>query len=212
MVDLHFWLLFLSAVLVLNITPGPDLLYILTKTISGGRKVGWAAAMGVCTGALVHAVIAAIGLSAILMSSAVAFNIVKYAGVAYLLYLAWKSFRSSGTQLIVTPKQKEKKIFAWDAFKQGMLIDVLNPKVALFFMSFLPQFVRDGHGSTSWQLIYLGLLVVAIAAAIQTIFVLIADKLLAHVSQNKSFGVWLDRMVGGVFVALGIKLAFADNR
>lgn len=211
MQDLNYWLLFLSAAFLLNIAPGPDLLYILTKTLSGGRKIGWASAMGVCSGALIHAIIAALGLSAVLASSAVAFNAIKYIGVAYLLFLAWQSFRSNGMQFDITNKKINQDTSAWKAYRQGILVDVLNPKVALFFMSFLPQFVREGHGSASLQLIYLGLLVVAIAAIVETTYVLLAAKLMQGLRKNKKFSLWLDRIVGCVFIGLAIKLVLTEN-
>ena len=123
MSDLNFWLLFFSTALALNIAPGPDLLYILTKTIANGRKVGIASALGVCTGALFHVAAASLGLSAILVSSALAFTIVKFIGVAYLIYLAYQSFRSAGTSLNITTDGQPKES-AWQAFKQGVLVDI----------------------------------------------------------------------------------------
>ena len=211
MFDYDFWLMFLGVAVVLNIAPGPDVLYILTKTISGGKKVGIAASLGVCTGALFHVVIAALGLSAILMTSAVAFTIVKYIGVLYLLYLAYQSFRSSGANFDATKLQDGNKETAWQAFKQGILIDILNPKVAIFFMAFLPQFLREGHGSTTWQLFYLGIIVILVAVVIEAVFVLLASKITGKIRNNKNYGIWLDRLVGTVFIGLSLKLASSTN-
>lgn len=210
MSELHFWLLFLSTALALNVAPGPDLLYILTQTIANGKKVGIASALGVCTGALFHVVAASIGLSAILVSSALAFTIVKYIGVGYLLYLAYQSFRSAGTSLTI-PSGKESQESVWKAFKQGVLVDILNPKVAIFFMAFLPQFVREGYGSVPMQLLYLGLLVIFVAIIVETTYVLLAFKLTNKVRTSKRISVLLDRFVGTVFVSLGIKLAISSN-
>ena len=127
------WILFFSAALAINLSPGPDMIYILSKTIARGRKIGMASSLGVCTGGLVHALAAALGLSAILATSATAFTVVKYIGAAYLIYLGVKALVSKdssfqlreGGTAAVTP---------WRAYKQGILVDILNPKVAVFFI------------------------------------------------------------------------------
>lgn len=206
MIDLTFWLPFLLASIALNMAPGPDLLYILTKTIRHGKKVGFASAVGVCTGALFHVFIASLGLSAILVSSSLAFSLVKYIGAAYLLYLAFQAFRSSGYDFqIDVLTEKPESVF--QAFKQGVLIDILNPKVAIFFMAFLPQFLREDAGSVSVQLFYLGLIVIVVAIIVEVLYVLATDKISAKLRSSKRFSIWLDRTVGVVFAGLGIKLA-----
>ncbi|MEJ2765165.1 LysE family translocator [Photobacterium sp. MCCC 1A19761] len=209
MSDLNFWLLFLTTAFALNIAPGPDLLFILTKTIRSGKKVGLASAAGVCTGALFHVFAASVGLSAILVSSALAFSIVKYIGAAYLLYLAYQSLKSPGFDLNYEPSSSTENVF--EAFKQGVLVDILNPKVAIFFMAFLPQFVRDGAGPVSLQLFYLGLIVIAVAIVVESAYVLAADKLSHRMRRSKTFSVWLDRIVGMMFAGLGIKLAWSTS-
>ena len=210
MFDYAYWLLFLSASFALSVSPGPDLVYILTKTISGGKKIGIASSLGVCTGALFHVILASIGISAILVTSAYAFMFIKYLGAGYLLYLAFKSFKSAGTNLQITNIEKNEESI-WKAFKQGVLIDVLNPKVAIFFMAFLPQFVREGHGSVSIQLFYLGFLVICVGIVVETIYVLMASKLTHKIRNSKKISIWLDRLVGTIFVGLGLKLATTTN-
>lgn len=214
MSDFSFWVLFLTTAIALNIAPGPDLLYILTKTIRSGKKVGLASALGVCSGALFHVFAASIGLSAILVSSALVFSVVKYVGAAYLLYLAYQAFKSSGFELNVDDQVKEKekeKETAFQAFKEGVLIDILNPKVAIFFMAFLPQFVRDDAGPVSFQLLYLGLMVIAVAIVVEAAYVLVADKISNRVRNSQRFSIWLDRTVGVIYAGLGIKLATSTN-
>ena len=210
MSDFNFWFLFFSTALALNIAPGPDLLYILTKTVANGKRVGIASALGVCTGALFHVAAASLGLSAILVSSALAFTIVKYIGVIYLLYLAYQSFRSAGTNLNINNTGQPKES-AWQAFKQGVLVDILNPKVAIFFMAFLPQFIRDGYGSVPIQLLYLGLLIILVAIFVEVSYVLLASKLTKKVRSSQRISVFLDRVVGTVFLALGVKLAITTS-
>ena len=211
MSDLDFWFVFLSTAFALNIAPGPDLLFIFSKTISGGKKVGIAASLGVCSGAMFHVVIAAIGLSAILVTSAIAFTIVKIIGVTYLLYLAYQAFNSSGVKFEINTPNSIKSESAWEAFKQGVLIDIFNPKVAIFFMAFLPQFLREGHGSNSYQLLLLGFIIIIVAIIVETLFVLFASKISRKFRENQQYSIWLDRIVGTIFVALGIKLAVSSN-
>ena len=211
MADLNYWLLFLSTAIALNIAPGPDVIYILTKTIANGRKIGFASSLGVCTGALFHVFAAAIGLSAILVTSSLAFTVVKFIGVGYLLYLAYQSFNSAGTRLNINSKQARKKETFWGAFKQGVLIDILNPKVAIFFMAFLPQFVRVGHGSVPMQLLVLGILIILIAIVVEFAYVLLASVLTNKINNSRTFSRWLDWLVGTIFVALGIRLAITSN-
>ncbi|MCG7500150.1 LysE family translocator [Vibrio sp. Of7-15] len=208
MSDLNFWLLFLTAAVALNAAPGPDLLYIMTKTITGGKKVGFASALGVCTGALFHVFCVSVGLSALLASSEVAFDVVKYIGAAYLLYLAFQSFRSSGFDLIPSETASSQES-AFEAFKQGIMIDILNPKVAIFFLAYLPQFVRDIPVPASIQLLYLGLLVILVAIVVEGIYVLLTDSIAHKVRTNRLVSLWMDRFVGVVFAGLGLKLAFS---
>jgi len=210
MESLSYWALFFSAALAINVSPGPDLIYILSKTIAGGRKVGIASSLGVCSGAMVHVFAAALGLSAILATSAVAFSVVKYAGAAYLIYLGLRALRSKGSTFdkLDTTTQKTTP---WQAFKQGALVDILNPKVAIFFMAFLPQFVRSELGHTSVQIIILGSLVILVAIVVECIIVLAAAQTTDFFRKNRKFSIWLDRILGSVLIGLGIRLALMDN-
>ena len=212
MSDFDFWIIFLSAAIALNIAPGPDLLFIFSKTIAGGKKVGIAASLGVCSGAMFHVVIAALGLSAILVTSAIAFTVVKVIGVIYLLYLAYQAFNSAEMKFEIDenthPKHSET---AWKAFKQGVLIDILNPKVAIFFMAFLPQFLREGHGSDASQLFLLGFIIILIAVFVETLFVIYASKISHKFCANPKYSQWLNKIVGTIFVGLGIKLAVSSQ-
>jgi RhtB (resistance to homoserine/threonine) family protein len=210
MESFSYWVLFFSAALAINVSPGPDLLYILSKTIAGGRKVGVASSLGVCAGAMVHVFAAALGLSAILATSAMAFSVVKYAGAAYLIYLGIRAFRSKGAIFDGIDVQKEKTT-PWQAFKQGALVDILNPKVAIFFMAFLPQFVRPELGHTTAQIIILGGLVIAVAIVVEFVFVMAAARTTRFFRRNRRASLWLDRILGSVLIGLGLRLAFLDN-
>jgi RhtB (resistance to homoserine/threonine) family protein len=210
LVDLTYWLVFFSAALALNLSPGPDLIYILSRSIAHGRRVGLASVAGVCTGAFVHVVAASIGLSAVLATSATAFTIVKYVGAAYLIYLGVKSLRSAGATF-VSANGTELDRSLWRAFRQGVLIDVLNPKVAVFFMAFLPQFVRPEHGREMLQLVMLGTLVICVAIVVEVSFVLAASKATIFFRANPTATVWLDRVLGSVLIGLGIRLAMSEQ-
>jgi RhtB (resistance to homoserine/threonine) family protein len=205
-----YWLLFFSAAFAINISPGPDLLYILSKTIAQGRKIGFASSLGVCSGSLVHIFAAALGLSAILSTSAMAFSVVKYIGAAYLIYLGIQSLRSKGVSLEM-PVKREAKITAWKAFRQGVLVDILNPKVAIFFMAFLPQFIRPGVGHNSAQIIILGVLVTLIAIPVEFFVVFTAAQATGFFRKNRNFSVLLNRILGSVLIGLGIRLALIEN-
>lgn len=211
MFDFSYWLVFFSAALALNLAPGPDLIYILSRTIAQGRSIGIASSLGVCSGALVHVIAAALGLSAILAASATAFSVVKYVGAAYLLYLGIQSFRSAGASLDVE-KSDAPAVSPWQAFRQGMLVDILNPKVAIFFMAFLPQFVRPEIGHTSGQLLGLGTLVIFVAIVVEVIFVLAAAQITGILRNNRRFSVWLDRLLGSILISLGLRLALSEQR
>ena len=211
MESLPYWLLFFSAAFALNLSPGPDLIYILTRTVAQGKKVGMASSLGVGVGALVHVFAAALGLSAILATSAVAFSIVKYIGAAYLIFLGIKSFLTAGRKF-QAPSARMPRISPWLAFKQGVLVDVLNPKVAIFFMAFLPQFVRHDLGHASVQIILLGILVILMGIVVELAFIIAAGQTTRFFRENPKISVLLDRVVGTVFIGLGIRLALAGRR
>lgn len=210
MSDPTYWLVFFSAALALNLSPGPDLLFVLSRTLAGGRRVGLASACGVCSGALVHVAAAALGISAILATSALAFAAVKYVGAAYLLYLGYQTLRSAGSASLLGVNDGPQTT-AWQAYRQGVLVDILNPKVAIFFMAFLPQFVRPDHGSIAVQLLLLGVLVVVVAIVVESAAVLLAARASATLRSNRRLGQWLDRLLGSVLIGLGLRLGLAER-
>lgn len=221
MAELAYWSVFLSAVLAFNLSPGPDFAYIISRTLARGRHVGFGAATGVCAGAMVHVTAAALGVSALLATSAIAFTLVKWVGGAYLLYLGLQAWRAPGTsfQLPAMAEVQEapnaqtadghSAAAFWPAFRQGVLVDVLNPKVALFFMAFLPQFVRPGHGSVGGQLFGLGTIVVAMALAIEFLLVTLAARAAGYLQAHPAASRWLERLMGTVLVGLGLRLLVA---
>jgi threonine/homoserine/homoserine lactone efflux protein len=205
-----YWLLFLSAAIAINITPGPAMVYILSRTIAQGRKIGIASSLGVCSGSLVHIFAAAFGLSAILATSAMSFSIVKYVGAAYLIYLGIRALKSKRISFDNPVNLQEHSTF-WKAFRQGVLIDILNPKVAIFFMAFLPQFVRPELGHAPGQILILGFLVILIGMVIESVLVLTAARTTFFFRNNSQFFTLLDRILGSMLICLGIRLALIEN-
>ena len=199
-------LLFCFAAFILVITPGPNQLYIIARSASQGRKAGLLSVAGVHTGTLIHVIAASLGLSALLISSALAFNIVKYIGAAYMVYLGlrvWLSRAAPSDVALPEPDGKAR------VFIQGMLTNVLNPKVALFFFAFLPQFADTSRGNVAGQILLLGIVLTFIGIGGDLAVALLAS----------SAGDWLRRrskaqrvqkwVTGGVYISLGLSAALA---
>lgn len=207
--SLLHWTTFLTAAALLSLSPGPDIAFILGQTVRGGRRAGFAAMGGIWTGTLVHVAFAAVGLSAIIASSATAFTLVKWAGAAYLIYLGVSALRSNGGSFVADqPKEKTPDL---KVLKQGILVSLLNPKVAIFFLAFLPQFVVSGAGPTWAQLVLHGVLVIAVSALIEPPLVLLGDKLTAGLRNSPNLGKWMDRLLGTIFIGFGIRLALQQR-
>ena len=183
--------------------------FILAQTAKRGMQSGFSAMFGIWTGAFVHVIFAALGLSAILATSAVAFSIVKWVGAAYLIYLGIQALRSKGTHM--SAKGQADPMSLTKIFKQGVLVSVLNPKVAIFFLAFLPQFVEAGAGSVSAQLFLHGVLIIVVAALVEPPLIIIGGRLTSYLSNNTRVSRWMDRGLGALFVWLGIKLATSDR-
>ncbi len=210
MIDYSYWALFFSAAFIINISPGPDILYVLSQTLSYGRKIGFISSLGVCAGALFHVSLVAFGLSALLSTSAMVFTAVKYAGAVYLFFLGIKSIISDG-RLSVSGSNAKKSISPGTAFRRGVLVDVLNPKVAFFFIAFIPQFVRPEHGSFMQQTFILGTLIIMIAIPIEWVIVLLADRSVELINDRPSVALILEKITGTVLIGLGINLVLSKN-
>lgn len=207
--DIAHWSSFFAAALLLNISPGPDFAFILSQTVKGGKKAGVAAMVGIWTGAFGHVLLAALGLSAIVAASASAFTVVKWVGVAYLLWLGFNALRSRGDGFLIDGDGMQESVFS--IYRQGVLIDLLNPKVATFFLAFLPQFIVDGAGPVWMQLLLHGTLIIATSALIEPPLILIGDRLTMRLRQSQTLRVWLDRVLGSVLVGLGVRLALSER-
>ncbi|MFC1465217.1 MAG: LysE family translocator [Candidatus Brachytrichaceae bacterium NZ_4S206] len=200
--------LFVLASLALLVVPGPAVLYIVARSVSQGRLAGVVSAAGVQVGASVHIVAAALGLSAVLLSSALAFNVVKYLGAAYLIYLGVRQWlaRESATGEMAVPLESLRRIFA-----QGVVVNVLNPKTALFFFAFLPQFVDPASGNVAAQVLLLGLLFVTLAVINDGAYALLAGSLGNWLRSNRRFWVGQRLFAGAVYVGLGVTTALSGS-
>ncbi|WP_027179736.1 LysE family translocator [Maridesulfovibrio bastinii] len=207
--DLAHWSTFLLAAFLLNISPGPDLVFILSHTVKGGKRNGTAAMLGIWTGAFGHVLFAALGLSAIVAASATAFSIVKWVGVTYLCWLGIKAVFSDGGHLLIDKDSSEDSFSS--VFKQGVFIDLLNPKVATFFLAFLPQFVVQGAGPVWAQLLFHGTLIIVTAAFVEPFLIFAGDRMTGKLRESRKLRVWLDRALGGILIALGVRLAAMER-
>jgi len=203
------WLTFLTAAVLLNLSPGPDMAFILGQTVRNGRQGGFAAMFGIWTGAFLHVIMAAAGLSAILATSALAFTIVKWIGAAYLVWIGLQALFSKSSSFISGKTSVEPSMRS--IFWQGVLVATLNPKVAIFFLAFLPQFVVEGAGPVSAQLFLHGFLIIVVAALIEPPLVITGSRLTKALKNNRSIGLWMDRSLGALFISLGIRLAISDR-
>ncbi|RJS93032.1 LysE family translocator [Salinisphaera sp. Q1T1-3] len=209
MPDLHTYLLFVATALLLNVTPGADMLFVTTQSARHGLKHGLAATAGIFTGTLCHIGFAVVGLSALLASSALAFTVVKWLGAAYLVWLGLQMWRSAGSADSSKAPPASPAAGSLSLWWRGTLVNLLNPKVALFFVAFLPQFVDPQATQHAMALLLLGLsfnltgTLVNMAAAVLVLGA-------ARLPVTRRLGRLLSRAVGTVFVGLGVKLALAD--
>jgi threonine/homoserine/homoserine lactone efflux protein len=200
-------LIFLGASVALTVSPGPDNLFVVTQGISRGRNAAIVTAWGMCSGITVHTLAAAAGISAIFYSSAIAFKAVKFAGAAYLLYLAWQALREHGPLRLSSTTVPSGTAL----FRRGFVMNVLNPKVALFFLAFLPQFTTRDAGSISTQMALLGLIFMAQALVIFTIIGFFSGSVGNWIQNRPRAGKWFSWLSAAIFAALGFRLALAQR-
>lgn len=205
--------LFVAASLAVIVAPGPDNVYVLARGIGQGRKVALASAWGMCSGLLLHTTVAAVGLSAILARSAVAFSVVKYAGVAYLVYLGVRALLSR--EEFSPSAEKIPPVRLWSFFFRGLTMNLLNPKVAVFFMAFLPQFASPSvatAGGAALRLAALGLIFALLSVVVFSAIALFSGAVGDRLSRNPSFATALQWLTGCVLLGLGVRLALSGRR
>jgi len=205
----NFWVFALTG-LLLNLTPGNDMLYVIARSSGQGIRAGVISALGIGAGCIVHILAAVVGLSALIARSAAAFEMIKYAGAAYLIYLGVRSVLSKKHSLKVD--RDLQKLSYQKIFWQGVLTNVLNPKVALFFLAFLPQFIDIDKANTSLQILFLGTWFDAVGTLVNILVALLFGKIGAWLSQSPVFVQWQERITGMILIALGIKVALSSKK
>lgn len=205
----HNLYLFFMAALLLNLTPGNDMIFVASRSLSQGTRAGLFSALGIFAGCFVHILAAIFGLSIIISKSALLFEIIKYAGAGYLIYMGIKMIMTKNIQTIKVSRLTYHS--AWHLFKQGTLTNALNPKVAIFFLSFLPQFVNPQSPYLKAQLFFLGIWFAVQGTLVLLGVALLMGKTTNFLKQNPAFWLWQERITGMVLVGLGIKLALTPK-
>lgn len=201
-------LLFLTASLLLCIAPGPDNIFVLTQSMLRGVSSGLLVTLGLCTGLLVHTSAVALGVAVIFQQSLLAFIILKLCGAAYLLYLAWGAFRAGASGL---GSLKAAVLDKTALYRRGIVMNITNPKVSIFFLAFLPQFTNPTKGHLTLQLLELGAIFIVCTLLVFGLVSLLAGKLGSWFSQSPKAEVVMNRVAGSVFAVLAIKLALTER-
>ena len=206
MIDASTLSVFSLAVLALVISPGPAVFYIVARTIEQGRWAGIVSTLGIGVGTICHIIAATVGLSALFMSSALAFNLVKYAGAGYLIYLGFKTLRSTGYTHEITSVPQ---LPLHEIFYQAILVNLLNPKTTLFFFAFLPQFVDPARSAVAVQIALLGLIIIIIGLVSDLAYVLLAGSIGGWLKQNPRMERIQRYIAGGTYITLGVVAAMS---
>lgn len=200
---------FVGAGLLLNITPGPDVLYIVGRSLGQGRWAGIVSALGIATGSLLHVAAGALGLSALMLAVPSAYDVVRYVGAAYLAFLGYRALVGGRSALDVRTLAP---VPLGRIYRQGIVTNVLNPKVAMFFLAFLPQFTDATRGPLALQFLLLGLVFVVNGTFVCLAYALAASWIGEWLRDRGAVSTWMNRAMGGLFIALGLRLAFDARR
>lgn len=207
-------LMFIAAGWLLNLSPGPDVLYIVSSALKSGVRAGIVAALGIVSGCFVHVLAAALGVGALLATSATAFTVLKWAGAAYLMWMGVKLLLARGGGSSIVPAGVSAEVAAvnlWRVYRQGFLTNVLNPKVALFFLAFVPQFIAPGTENKVTAFLLLGLIFNLNSLPINFGYAWLAGWASRRVGAVQRAMHWMDRAAGVMFVGFGLRLAMSEN-
>lgn len=196
--------IFILSGIILNLTPGSDTIYILGRSLAQGKKAGIVSALGISSGCLVHTLMASIGLSIILAKSVLAFNLIKYIGAGYLVYLGIKAIMTKESVLIQT--NQDRNISLTKIYLEGIVTNILNPKVALFFLAFLPQFIYPGNGYGPIPFLLLGLTFIATGTIWCITLALFSSYMTAKLREQRKISLLLNKITGIIFIGLGLNL------
>lgn len=208
MLDFNTIVLFISASVLLALAPGPDNIFVMTQSMTKGAKPGIFVTLGLCTGLIFHTSAVALGVAAIFQTSIIAFNALKLIGAGYLLYLAYMSFMSNSKSKVNASKED---ISLFKLYKRGIIMNVTNPKVSIFFLAFLPQFTNPQSGSITLQVFFLGALFMLSALVVFSSIALLAGKLGNWFNRSKNAENILNKVAGTIFAGLAVKLALSER-
>jgi threonine/homoserine/homoserine lactone efflux protein len=209
-IDLQTLALFSLACFALTATPGPDMLLIASRSMTQGRVAGFATLVGIQVGTYCHALAAAFGLSQLFLVVPAAYDVVRFIGATYLLYLAWQAFTRAGLMAPSASEQKRHSAFA--VFRQGLFTNLLNPKMALFVLALFPQFVRTDAGNVALQIMVLATVLNAIGLMVNGFVIMAASRARAAILARGGLGRWPQYFLGSVFAGLALRLAFDRGR
>lgn len=201
-------LAFFITSLLLALAPGPDNIFVLTQSALRGKAAGLAVTMGLCTGLIVHTSAVALGLAAIFAASSLAFTVLKLCGAAYLLWLAWQAFRTSATEITAVAGDQ---LTGWQLYRRGILMNITNPKVSIFFLAFLPQFADPARGSLTLQMLLLGGLFILATIVVFGGIALVSGMLGNWLSRSPAVQRLMNRLTGAIFVALALRLVLSPR-
>lgn len=208
MLELHTMLLFIGASTLLALSPGPDILFVLTQAMVRGSRSGIVIALGLCSGLIFHTTAVALGVAVIFQTSALAFSLLKFIGAGYLLYLAFMAFRDATKSKL---NMTQPPLSLSTLYKRGILMNIANPKVSIFFLAFLPQFTNPALGNVTVQIFSLGALFMLSALVVFISVSLLAGRIGAWFMRTKNGEKSLNRIAGTIFAALALKLALASR-
>ncbi len=208
MIESRILLMFFTTSILLALSPGPDNLFVMTQSAQHGRKAGLLVTLGLCTGLLFHTAAVTCGLAAVFKASAAAFMLLKFAGAGYLLYLAGQAFRAGTTG---GPAAAEEKLGAGSLYRRGIIMNISNPKVSIFFLAFLPQFADPARGTLSWQLALLGGVFIIATIIVFGLISILAGTLGERFRQSAFAQRVLNRAAAAIFAGLALKLALAQR-
>ena len=209
MIELTQIVIFIGASFLLCLAPGPDNIYVLTQGITKSKKAAIVTTLGLCSGLIIHTSAAALGISVIFQTSEIAFNIVKYLGALYLLYIAYQAFKYRNEPLDLSVRNSSSELKK--LFVKGFIMNILNPKVSIFFLAFLPQFVNTQAGNIPMQMIILGIIFMIMTVIVFSSIGITANLLSAKLQNNPSIVKVMNILTSTVLVALGIKLALSER-
>lgn len=211
MLPLDTLLAFATASLLLALAPGPDNIFVLTQSALHGKGAGMIVTLGLCTGLIAHTLAVALGVAVLFQTSALAFGMLKLVGAAYLIYLAWQAFRAGSLTIASKAGEEQQAISLTKLYRRGIIMNITNPKVSIFFLAFLPQFTHPKHGAIAGQMVTLGAVFMLVALIVFFIIAVLASKLGGWLNRSQRVQRAMNRMAAGVFLGLAIKLAITER-